>query len=76
MFIYVNVDKCRLGFCPGFRLHLFWIASGGLVYEPFLHADFLAVCPVHAAVAGFAILVSAYLAFYRRLLLACVFYQL
>ena len=76
MVIYVNVDNCRLGFCPGFRLHLFWIASGGLVYEPFLHADFLAVCLVCVAVAGFAILVSTYLAFYRRLLLACVFYQL
>ena len=45
MVIYVNVDNCRLGFCP-----------------------------VHAAVAGFAILVSAYLAFYRCLLLVCVYF--
>ena len=67
MVIYVNVDNCRLGFCPGFRLHLFWIASGGLVCEPFLHADFLAVCLVYVAVAGFVILASAYLAFYGRL---------
>ena len=26
--------------------------SGGLICEPFLHADFLAVCPVHAVLAG------------------------
>lgn len=38
MFIYVNVDKCRLGFCT-----------------------------VYAAVAGFVILVSAYLTFCNRL---------
>ena len=44
MLIYANVEKCRLGFCPGLRLHLFRIASGGLIYEPFLHADFLAAC--------------------------------
>lgn len=64
MFIYVNVDKCRLGFCTGLWLHLFRIASGGLTCEPFLHADFLAVCLVYAAVVGFVILASTYLAFY------------
>ena len=50
--IYVNADKCRLGFCPGLWLYLFRIASGGLICEPFLHADFLAVYPDHATVAG------------------------
>lgn len=38
MIIYVNVDKCRIGFCT-----------------------------VYAAVVGFVILTSAYLAFYSRL---------
>ena len=38
MIIYVNVDKCRIGFCT-----------------------------VYAAVVGFVILASAYLAFYSRL---------
>ncbi|RGR46620.1 hypothetical protein DWY46_14520 [Blautia obeum] len=64
MFIYVNVDKCRIGFCPGLRLHLFRIASGGLICEPFLHAVFLAVRPAYAVLAGFVILASTYLAFY------------
>ena len=44
MVIYANVDKCRLGFCPGLRLYLFRIASGGLICESFLHAVFLVAC--------------------------------
>lgn len=67
MIIYVNVDNCRIGFCPGLRLHLFRIASGGLICEPFLHAVFLAVRPAYAVLAGFVILVSAYLTFCNRL---------
>nr|DAZ85146.1 MAG TPA: hypothetical protein [Caudoviricetes sp.] len=47
MFIYVNVDNCRLRFCP-----------------------------VYAAVAGFVILVSVYLAFYGRLYDYMCIYQL
>nr|DAG54962.1 MAG TPA: hypothetical protein [Caudoviricetes sp.] len=29
------MDNSRLGFCPGLRLHLFRIASGGLICKPF-----------------------------------------
>lgn len=35
MVIYADVDKCRLGFCPGLKLHLFRIASGGFICVPF-----------------------------------------
>lgn len=73
MVIYANVDKCRLGFCPGLRLHLFRIASGSLICKPFYalifwqSVKFMQLLPV-------VILASVYLTFYGLLLFTCVFY--
>ena len=66
----------RLGFCPGLWMHLFRIASGGLICEPFLHADFLAVCPAYAVLAGLLSLQALIWHFTAVYMLTCVFYRL
>ena len=73
MVIYVNVDNCQLGFCPGLWLHLFRIASGGLICEPFLHADFLAVCPAYAVLASLLSLQALIWHFTAVYMLTCEF---